>query len=169
MESIIKDLRIRLDGITQLTQDIDKSREISLSITSLQLSKMWLGKVLKELGTANPYPDSKNPANEKIEPTADKIFDKQFPKIVYYKNEYKIATLEDKETQEMSHIQKVKWLRAEIEKVEDRLKELFSDISKSTYEEESFKYSIQYCIEAGLWLGMELGRIRDLEQINKQN
>ena len=79
----IKELRVKLDGLTQLTKSLDpldtnnqpvhRTREISLTITSLELSKMFLGKVLKELGNANPYPESKNPLNEKIEPAADKF------------------------------------------------------------------------------------------------
>lgn len=32
---------------------------------------MWLGMMLKEMGTPNPYPESYNPENAVVEPTAD--------------------------------------------------------------------------------------------------
>ena len=53
-----------------------KSRERSLVITKLQEAVMWLGMDLKAIndesgGAENPYPNSKDPSNTKIEPTAD--------------------------------------------------------------------------------------------------
>lgn len=50
-----------------------KSRERSLAITKLQEAVMWLGMDLKDQGTPNPYPESKNPQSAKIEPTADNL------------------------------------------------------------------------------------------------
>ena len=47
------------------------SRERSLSITKLQEAIMWLGMDLKRLNEENPYPDSYNPNNDRIAPTAD--------------------------------------------------------------------------------------------------
>ncbi len=150
MENKIKDTRRRLDGIAILIKYIDKSRENSLAITSLELSKMWLGKVLKELGTANPYPESKNPENQKIEPTADIMTEAYgFP-------------------DGFSHIQKVKWLRGEIEITENELNKIREQRDSSNnlftyWSDYYFKTSIEKCIESGMWLGMELGRIRDTE------
>lgn len=54
-----------------------KSRERSLAITKLQEAVMWLGMDLKAINEEspgsceNPYPNSKDPSNTKIEPTAD--------------------------------------------------------------------------------------------------
>ena len=48
-----------------------KSRERSLVITKLQEAIMWLGMDLKDLGAANPYPNSYKPENTIVEPTAD--------------------------------------------------------------------------------------------------
>ena len=42
-------------------------------ITKLQESIMWLGMHLKELNEDNPYPESKNPANNIIHKTADDL------------------------------------------------------------------------------------------------
>lgn len=66
-----KQLREDFDCLLQQLHGADKSRERSLAITKTQEAIMWLGMDLKRLGTANPYPESKNPESLKIEPTAD--------------------------------------------------------------------------------------------------
>ncbi len=66
-----KHLRVGLDNMLQGLKDLPKSRERSLSITKLQESIMWLGMDLKRLNEPNPYPDSYDPTNTKIAPTAD--------------------------------------------------------------------------------------------------
>lgn len=68
-----KQLRKNLDEQLQLLKGLPKSRERSLSITKLQESIMWLGMDLKRLDEPNPYPDSYNPSNTKIAPTADNL------------------------------------------------------------------------------------------------
>lgn len=55
---------------------VRRSRERSLAVTKLQEAVMWLGMDLKAIndesgGAENPYPNSKDPSNTKIEPTAD--------------------------------------------------------------------------------------------------
>ncbi len=208
----IKKLRVSLDGITQFTQSLEaKSRELSLTVTSLQLSKMWLGKVLKELGNTNPYPESKSPfkyrtssiiqsthgdipqgtesirvngneaiflidgtevtfimdkdtlngyfeavPNEKIEPTADKALFR--PEVESDWIGFPTAWWKD-----ATHIQKVKWLHVEIEKVEVELREIGRTTTRRSWIAEHLLSSINYTIEAGMWLGVELGNIRDIE------
>lgn len=87
-----KELRRDIDGIIQrlkgpvqsapgggsrVPDGFRLSRERSLAITKLQEAVMWLGMDLKAIndenpGAAeNPYPNSKDPSNTKIEPTAD--------------------------------------------------------------------------------------------------
>lgn len=68
-----KYLRKSLDKHLQQLQQCPRSRERSLAITKLQESIMWLGQDLARLNTPNPYPDSMNTDNTKIEPTADKF------------------------------------------------------------------------------------------------
>lgn len=134
-------------------QIITENKYTDRATQNLELSKMWLGKVLKELGNSNPYPESKNPGSDKIEPTAD------------------VADLSDyyvnpPSYEHLTHIQKVKWLRAEIEKVEIQLKKLLEigvQYPKYFWYGEHLKDSTKNCMEAGMWLGMELGRIRDSE------
>lgn len=66
-----KELRVALDVQLQRLKAQPSSRERSLAITKLQESIMWLGMDLKRLNEANPYPDSYDPSNTKIAPTAD--------------------------------------------------------------------------------------------------
>jgi hypothetical protein len=68
---LTKECRKSIDDSLQLVKSLPKSRETSLSITNVQQGIMWLGMHLKELGTANPYPESYNSCSTKIEPTAD--------------------------------------------------------------------------------------------------
>ena len=72
-----KELRRDIDSIIQRVKELPGSRERSLTITKLQEGVMWLGMDLKRINdaspgaVANPYPNSKDPTNTKIEPTAD--------------------------------------------------------------------------------------------------
>lgn len=67
----VKQARKDLDNVITNIKNLNRSRENSLSITKIEEGIMWLGKELKRLGEQNPYPDSYNPENTKIEPTAD--------------------------------------------------------------------------------------------------
>lgn len=81
-ENIIATKTLRRD-IDEQIQNLRKSelnrrsRERSLALTKMQEAVMWLGMDLKAMneeqpGTSpNPYPNSKDPSNTKIEPTAD--------------------------------------------------------------------------------------------------
>ena len=72
-----KELRRDIDAITQRVKNLPASRERALCITKLQEATMWLGMDLKRIGeqnpgyAANPYPNSKDPSNTKIDATAD--------------------------------------------------------------------------------------------------
>lgn len=72
-----KQLRKDTDEIIQRVKQLPASRERSLTITKLQEGVMWLGMDLKRINDgapgsiANPYPNSKDPSNTKIDPTAD--------------------------------------------------------------------------------------------------
>ncbi len=67
----IKQLRKDTDEIIQRVKSLSGSRERSLVITKLQEGVMWLGMDLKRIGAPNPYPNSYNPSNTVIDPTAD--------------------------------------------------------------------------------------------------
>lgn len=71
-----KELRRDTDVLIQKLKALPPSRERALAITKLQEGVMWLGMDLKRIGEetgtpANPYPDSKDPSNTNINPTAD--------------------------------------------------------------------------------------------------
>jgi hypothetical protein len=72
-----KELRRDIDAQIQRLKSATQSRERSIAITKLQEAVMWLGMDLKRINDAepgaspNPYPNSKDPSNLKIEPTAD--------------------------------------------------------------------------------------------------
>ena len=69
----IKQLRKDIDDIIQRVRTLESCRETSLVITKLQEAVMWLGMDLKRLNQPDPYPESKNPNNMRIEPTADNL------------------------------------------------------------------------------------------------
>lgn len=66
-----KQLRVDLDAIIQRVKALQPSRSTALARTKLDEAVMWLGQNLKELGTADPYPNSRNTSNTTIDPTAD--------------------------------------------------------------------------------------------------
>lgn len=63
-----KDLRVQIDAAIQSARAVKGSREMSLVITKLQEAVMWAG--MKELGTPNPYPNSRDSSNTIVDPTA---------------------------------------------------------------------------------------------------
>ena len=73
----VKTFRRDIDEVIQRVKDLPGSRERSLTITKLQEGVMWLGMDLKRINESspgsieNPYPNSKDPSNTKIDPTAD--------------------------------------------------------------------------------------------------
>jgi len=146
----IKDYRVAIDKAFKFMEEMPRSREISIAITSAQNSKMWLGQTLKTLDEPNPYPDSKDATNTKIAPTAD-VFDGDIKK----------------ELEGIDNIRKIKIIRKSLSDVyEDMgvlINEALFDPSKESRKgvHHAQTKSYEYCIESVMWLGMELGRIRD--------
>ena len=67
-----KQLRVELDHILQRMKTSPRqSRSRSLSMTHLEDAILRLGMDLKELDTPNPYPNSYDPSNTTVDPTAD--------------------------------------------------------------------------------------------------
>lgn len=80
LEFEIKEVKAQRQGIDehiQMIKSYPSTRERALAITKLQEAVMWLGMDLKRINESNPsacpnpYPNSKDPSNTKIEPTAD--------------------------------------------------------------------------------------------------
>lgn len=66
-----KQIRVDVDDIIRRVDNMETSRETSLAKTKLQEAIMWMDMNLKQLGNPNPYPNSRNTNNEKIDKTAD--------------------------------------------------------------------------------------------------
>ena len=80
IDAIIQRLKFSSDTKRERVSNEDDpraSRERSLAVTKLQEAVMWLGMDLKSINDENPgaqenpYPNSKDPSNTKIDPTAD--------------------------------------------------------------------------------------------------
>lgn len=67
----VKELRKALSDLVPNIKGLPGSRERSLSLTNLQQSVMWLGMDLGRMNQPNPYPNSKDSSNAKIDPTAE--------------------------------------------------------------------------------------------------
>lgn len=57
--------------VDEAEDDIEVDHHQQLSIYALENCIMRQGMVLKYIGTPNPYPDSKDPGNTVVNPTAD--------------------------------------------------------------------------------------------------
>lgn len=157
-----------VEGTNPIVQVLE-SHEINKTYDSLILAKAWLGKVLGELGNPTPYQnDGKRKDVKDIEPTADTAT--KHPEFITQKmGEIQVSSVKGSDWLLKTHIEKVDWLRQEIQKVIDNKLSL----EDYTPEEEELKreparneyfYEImyqQYLTEARFWLGFELGRLRD--------
>lgn len=68
---ISKQIRVDIDDIIRRVDNMEVSRETNLVTTKLQEAIMWMGMNLKRLGNPNPYPNSRNINNTKVDKTAD--------------------------------------------------------------------------------------------------
>ena len=170
----IKELRVKIDGLYNLTRDLKpysmygikaivkmdvpsfNSWEIEDAAKSLLLAKAWLGKLLGELGSENPYSSGKKEVKD-IEPTADTHWQKDWDNL-YDVDGCKVVNL--------SHIQKVDWLRSEIQSVIDEVQLITDDV---THRVDRSNYRRALCVqntykhlcEAKMWLGFEFARIKE--------
>lgn len=141
----------QLNGIdfnTFITPIPFTAQEINKAVDSLYLAKAWLGKVLGELGTENPY-GSGYKTKEDIVPTQD--VNNTITKIINStdENEYTMFW------KNMSHIEKVDWLRTEISK----LMPIEIDLAKVENTDriiELMNFVYQHLCEARFWLGFEM-------------
>ena len=159
IEDEVKELRVKIDGLSQLVKELKPDvitgtsngkdfyynpPEVRNCYDSLIFAKAWLGKILAELGTINPY-KSGYKTKEDIEPTAD------------------VSNIDLNETVTMGLIEKIDWLRTEIEK----LVILIKDLNGTTESKPSREFAIartnsyNYLCEAKFWLGFELQRIKE--------
>jgi len=184
----IKELRVKIDGLAQLAKELKedivvldlstipnnqtveewlenykkglivknssntfkrKSKEIEKAVDSLYLAKAWLGKVLGELGTENPY-GSGYKTKEDIVPTQDVA------------PEQLVVTVGTASASfnSMNHIEKVDWLRQEIQKTIGIVQTQFDTVGKSREFAIARTNAYTHLSEARFWLGFELEKIK---------
>ena len=175
MKQKVKELRVKIDGLAQLTKGLDydtlhpyamggtittPSKQVLKATDSLYLAKAWLGKVLGELGEDSPYPkDGTRKTVEDIEETADKATESN-------------PTKDGRVYEQRNHIEKVDWLRQEIKNVIDVIvnfgKPAHSEIFTASREMAIARTNAYtYLCEARFWLGFELERIKEQDKVKK--
>jgi hypothetical protein len=169
MQQKIRELRVEIDGLSQLVKSLKvpttftvedfgiiKSKEIDKSYDSLILAKAWLGKILQQLGEPTPYKsDGNRHSKEDIESTADKSLP----------IELKVQLNETKpigaSVRDMNHIEKVDWLRQEIQKLYLTFQNFdlvdFDNIISKRIKDNIYNY----LSEARFFLGFELQRLKE--------
>lgn len=145
-----RELRLEIDTCINSVKLLTSSREVSLAFTNLQRAKMWLGQVLAMSGDTNPYPESSNPSNLTIEPQA----------------EHTERTFSDARVgfnTDWGQTEKVKFFRSEIQLIIDEVDYIGNIVPSSTY---TFRWqSTLALMEAKMWFGAELNRIRESEKV----
>lgn len=186
----VKQLRVKIDGISQLVKVLEPLREerfkgvydpdsntliseihgrnyrinspeIDKAYDSLILAKAWLGKVLGQLGEATPYKnDGYRNQVSDIEETADQGEIPLAYPVIQVNHTKPIGA----STREMNHIEKADWLREEIKTIIDEdLMMLVGRFSETPSGRPKMYYEFIYkhLSEARFWLGFELQRIRE--------
>lgn len=167
MKTQLTELRLRIDLINQLVDELWKqpnttqnSSELQLCSNSLRLAKARLGKILGLFGEDSPYQnDGKRKTVEDIEPASDKAV------LGFEGLGHAFKT-------KQTFVEKIDWLREKISEVKEEIS-LFFDSNeydnKYTFSNPKNKmnlsvYSLATLTEldnARFYLGFELGRIRE--------
>lgn len=155
----LKELRRGMIVLANTIYKLPSSRELSASRTSVQKAMMWTGTYMKFSGMGeNPYKaqDGKRETVKDIEPMFDATSETLSPDIM---KRGVIYTSDQMRT----------YLQEQLEALMD-----FMENEEAISTEEGFQTNIHtnYCLfnlytnlsEARMWLGMELGRIRDAAQ-----
>lgn len=182
MKEEIKNLRIEIDGLAQLTKELNpvkiyvinekptkeevllgkslikivdgNSKEIEKAVDSLYLAKAWLGKVLGELGNENPY-GSGYKTKEDIVSTQD--VKENVETTMYDLNPFNGEGF----WKDKNHIEKVDWLRGAIEQVLIKIRFIGDlPLSGTAYSNTLINNVTTHLSEARFWLGFELERIK---------
>lgn len=164
-----KELRVYIDGISQLvkylhtTTDVNNwrpfnSHEVNQCYDALMFGKAWLGKCLEELDVPTPYSNDGNRKTvQDIEPVADTIDNQRETKLLFLWESYE-------NFKQLNEIEKIDCLREEIKNLTVSVKfldhESFGEkITREFAIARTNSYS--YLCEARMWLGFELGNIKE--------
>lgn len=152
-ESIVE-LRLIIDSFINSVPFLHKTREVSLTHTNLQRAFMWLGMVMKEMGGETPYVNSENPQNDIIEKQAEKS---------------ESTLIERWKSIEDTHTARVKDFRWVIGQAIGHYKHFESgdNIYKGKYSSYLWQSKLAL-MEAKMWLGWELARIKQEKESKGQ-
>lgn len=214
MKEQIKELRVKIDGLYQLTKELTtyqipfaikvnndfqfteeqltlikqqpvmvlveegirptttiiKTKQIEDAAHSLIYAKAWLGKCLGELGAENPYKSGYKTVSD-IEPTADvkkldieigiKGESNYIEGSINY-SDYLIKGNPDNFWAKMNHIEKIDWLRTEIQILINELSKWYTHTPTPTREFNIARTNAyNHLCEAKFALGFELQRIKE--------
>lgn len=146
----IHQIRIDIDVLIKMADELPRSRETSLGFTKLQEARMHVGNTIDALGAFTPYQNSMDASNDKIDP--------------YFQPEGLTPMAVPGDWNQSSLIANVKIIRREVDAMISRAKGIL--IAQATELENtvaaiSFKgEAVIRLAEAKNWYGMELGRIR---------
>ncbi|MFK7947662.1 MAG: hypothetical protein AB8G11_08735 [Saprospiraceae bacterium] len=145
MTDTLKKIRANIQALYELIESLHSSYEVERSVLCLKEAKMELGRVLHELGSTTPYRHSKNPSNDILIDTEELHGS---PAI---------------DNAEISHVRLVKGYRRRIDQIESDIKEIISTASDidNIWIIEHLKEATKLVIRSGMWLGVELGRVKD--------
>jgi hypothetical protein len=143
----IKDLRKKIDNTLYNLRCLNPSREISLSITKIQEARMWTGLFLGLIGEPTPYANNGMRKNVKdIEKATDLS--------------RKFCFVKGTQVEGVDKLREV--IKEHINEYEDIKRNIH--FTKQAYLQQinhTYQKTMDYLVESRLWLGMELGRIRD--------
>lgn len=145
MTDTIKKIRANTNALYELIESLHTSYEIERAVLCLKEARMELGRVLHELGSLTPYRHSKNPSNDILIDTSEM---QGSPAI---------------DNSEISHVRLIKGYRRRVDQLEVDLKEILKNCpeQENIWIEEHLKEAIKLLIRAGMWLGVELGRVKE--------
>lgn len=143
------ELRLQIDKFMNTIKFLQSSREVSLAATNLQRSFSWLGESLKSSGSPSPYVSSDNPSVATIEKRADHNPD---------------DILDGWDSIEHNQVSRVKFMRSVTQGLIDQFREKRKNSESAGKEyDQCLDQSFIALKEVKIWLGWELGRLRDLE------
>lgn len=119
----------------------DLGRYLALSRTSLQLGRMWLGKLLKAVTGESPYTESRNPLSPVIENSTDT---------------YDGALLWPAEDSLL-----IPFFKRHRKELDELLTEISTYFVAGGNENAAVLFATQHLVEADMWLGQALGTMRD--------
>ena len=123
-------LTLELDAITAEKEALKK-----LAMRSFQQARQWTGRMLGELGIANPYSNGSDPTTSLIDPTTVRS-DPSRP-----------------DTMGMTPVQQIKAARAHVKELSAKLELLMKQVTPDSNFTQFLYQTQNHLLQAGMWLG----------------